>query len=293
MIAPSILDRLAARLAVDLAPPRERLRPWVVAGEIVGHLDDRRATRISEYDSVFVVTDDEVRLHERLADAGMRTQALDEVARDLSRRGELTRWRDERYVVTGPSGAPTLLLERSAARFFGIRTVAAHVNGTTARTGERSMWIARRSATKGIDPGQLDNLVGGGVAAGMTVPDTVVKEAGEEAGIPASLARGARPCGHLDIRRMQADGLHRDTIHVHDLDLPPAFAPLNRDGEVAGFRLVTATEVAVVAGNRDGADVMTADASLVVADWLVRTGELRLDCEAGRTIDRLRRVQGP
>ncbi len=43
------------------------------------------------------------------------------------------------------------------------------------------MWIARRSPTKPIDPGMLDNLVGGGLAAGLTVAQTLVKEGWEEA----------------------------------------------------------------------------------------------------------------
>jgi len=38
-----------------------------------------------------------------------------------------------------------------------------------------------------IDPGMLDNLVGGGIAAGATVIDTVVREAWEEAGIRAEV----------------------------------------------------------------------------------------------------------
>ena len=43
------------------------------------------------------------------------------------------------------------------------------------------MWIARRSPAKAIDPGMLDNLVGGGVAAGQTITTTLIKEAWEEA----------------------------------------------------------------------------------------------------------------
>ena len=55
-----------------------------------------------------------------------------------------------------------------------------------------AMWIARRSPTKAIDPDLLDNLVGGGIAAGQSVPTTVVKEAWEEAGIPADARRASR-----------------------------------------------------------------------------------------------------
>jgi 8-oxo-dGTP pyrophosphatase MutT (NUDIX family) len=286
VIAARILNRLADRLASALAPPSGRLLPWIVGDAVVGHLDARRAAIAAGYDDVFHV-DDCVRLSPRLADARARTAALARVARDLARRGELTRWRNERYAV-GPHDAPLLVIERAAARFFGIPTTAAHANGTTLRDGVRCMWIARRSATKAIDPGQLDNLVGGGVAAGVSVFDTLVREAREEAGIPEALARAARPAGNVAIRRMQPDGLHHDTIHVYDVDLPASFVPVNDDGEVAGFRLATPAIVAEIAGNTDGPDVMTADASLVVADWLIRVGEAPVDAPAGAKLAALR-----
>ena len=114
------------------------------------------------------------------------------------------------------------------------------------------------------------------------------KEAYEEAGIAPGLAREAVPCGQLTIRRMQRDGLHHDTIHVHDLELPPSFVPVNQDGEVAEFRLLTPAEAAAIAATSEGGDAMTPDASLVVADWLLRTGEVAADSAAGATLSALR-----
>src|SRR5918992_1459821 len=71
------------------------------------------------------------------------------------------------------------LLERAAARPFGLTTYAVHLNGIS--FDENNMWIARRSAAKPIDPGMLDNLVGGGISAGSSLEETLVKEAWEEA----------------------------------------------------------------------------------------------------------------
>ena len=140
-------------------------------------------------------------------------------------------------------GAPPWFeLERAAARYFGIHTYAAHVNGLVRRDGEIAMWIARRSATKSIDPGMLDNLVAGGIAAGQSVASTVVKEAWEEAGIAAALAARAQPAGTVHICREQPDGLQRETIFVHDLWLPADFVPAGQDGEVVGHRLVSLRE---------------------------------------------------
>ena len=275
MIAQRILNRLAQRLAAALAPPSMPLLRLVVDGSSVGWLDGARALRLARFVDVFDVTDDTVRVRAALRPPRARSDALDAVARTLAAEGALTRWRDERYAVRcAPNAPPLFLLERAAARYFGITTEAAHVNATALREGELCMWIARRSAAKPIDPGQLDNLVGGGLAAGTTVAATVVKEAWEEAGIAADIARTARPAGVVRIFRAQPDGIQDETIHVHDLDLARDFAPANQDGEVAAFRLEPIDRVAELAGNDSGEDVVTADAALVIADWLLRHGHV-------------------
>ena len=144
------------------------------------------------------------------------------------------------------------------------------------------------SPFKSIDPGQLDNLVGGGVAAGLSVIETVVKEAREEAGMPRSLAESARPAGTVRIFRGQPDGIHRETLHVHDVELPPTFVPCNEDGEVVDCRLASVEEVAEWIGARDGDRVVTADASLVIVDWLIRHGHVTPANAAFAALDRLR-----
>ena len=293
MIADSILNRLAARLDRALSPPRAALRPWIVDGYVAGHLDDKRAQRIARFGDVFVVANDAIRLQPSLDRPAIRTHAIDAVVRTLAAEGELTRWRDERYAVASNLQAVSLFeIERAAARFFGIATHAAHVNATTTRNGETRMWIARRSATKPIDPGLLDNLVGGGIAARASIAGTVVKEAWEEAGIPADVASAALPAGFVRIFREQPDGIHRETIHVHDLALAPGFDPANQDGEVAGYRLVDIEYLAELAGNATGDDVVTADAALVIADWLLRHGYVPRASAAYGVLSRLRGTAG-
>ena len=294
MIDAALLDRIAGRLAVVLAPPAEPLWPLRVDGRVVGELDAERATRLARFAGTFVVEEREVRFAPHLADAGARSAAVAHVARALADDGRLTAWRDELYAVgAAPDGAPLFLLERAAARYFGIRTFAAHVNGTTRAGDAAAMWIARRSPKKAIDPGMLDNLVGGGVAAGASVAATVVKEAWEEAGLPPEIARTARAAGSVEIRRAQPDGLHLETIFVHDLELPPGVVPENRDGEVVLFRLETPEAVARLIADDAGPDVVTADASLVVADWLLRHGFVPAGSPAWHALDRLRRGARP
>ena len=289
MIDADLLQRIVARLGAALAPPAGPLWPLRVDGRVVGELDAERAMALARFADVFEVADREVRFAAHLADAPARTAAAAVVARTLADEGRLSAWRDERYAVgSAPDGPALFLLERAAARYFGIRTYAAHVNGTTRRDGATAMWIARRSPHKAIDPGMLDNLVGGGIAAGATIEGTVVKEAWEEAGIPPGIARTARPVGSIEIRRAQRDGLHLETIFVHDLALPDDFVPVNQDGEVAGFRLATPREAAQLAANASGPDVVTADASLVIADWLMRRDHVSKDSPAWHALDQLR-----
>jgi 8-oxo-dGTP pyrophosphatase MutT (NUDIX family) len=155
-------------------------------------------------------------------------------------------------------------------RPFGLPSLAVHVNGIAA--GDRkTLWIARRSPAKGTDPGMLDNLVGGGVGAGYSVQDVLVKEAWEEAGIEAALARSATRGGTARILREVDEGVQSETILVHDLALPPDFQPQNQDGEVAEFRLAPAEEVLALA--RD-TEELTLDAALVTLDHFLRDGAI-------------------
>ena len=157
-----------------------------------------------------------------------------------------------------------------------MRTYAAHVNGIV-QDGETRMWIARRSGDKAVDPGLLDSLVGGGIAAGMRVDQTVQKEAWEEAGIPAMLAGRARPAGVVHSCKPMFDGLQRETLFVHDLVLPPQFVPSNQDGEAIEHRLVSLHEAARLIAVEHGDDAVTLDASVVVLDYLIRHGEISPD----------------
>lgn len=223
-----------------------------------------------------------------LKTSAARTAALDRVVDVLAADGRLSAWRDERYAIaTDLDASPLCLIERAAARFFGVRTYAAHVNGLV-RGESPSMWLSRRSPDKAIDPGMLDNLVGGGIAAGGTVAATMAREAWEEAGIPAHVAVAATPAGEVRVCRAQPDGLQRETIFTHDLWLPADFVPSNQDGEAVDHRLVSLAESAALVANDRGPDVVTADASLVILDFLLRHGAVDPQSPAYRALDALR-----
>jgi len=52
------------------------------------------------------------------------------------------------------------------------------------------IWVARRSSTIITYPNMLDSTVAGGVSAGYTPFETIIREADEEASFPEDLVRG-------------------------------------------------------------------------------------------------------
>ncbi len=269
---------IVERLSRMLATPTRDYATLRLDGQTVGYVTPDRVARLLEFSRIFQLDAGGIRFAPALASVDSRNEAIAEVTSALAAEGALSAWRDERYGVRPEFGtAPWFLLERAAARYFGVRTWAAHVNGLVRGKGGTRMWFARRSPVKAIDPGMLDNLVGGGIRAGATVSATVVGEAWEEAGIAAPLARTARRTGTLSLCRDQPDGLQRETIYTHDLDLPATFVPASQDGEACGHRLVDLAEAARLIGLQAGTDEVTADASLVALDCLLR---LRVFAEA-------------
>jgi 8-oxo-dGTP pyrophosphatase MutT (NUDIX family) len=286
-IAPSAaIAQIADRLGRVLAAPAIAYEPLVVASHVVGWVTPERAQRLARWPQLFRRRDRALELAPSLDTPEARTEALAAVARTLSAEGALTAWRDERYAVAVSAGEKALFeLERAAARYFGIHTFAAHANGLVGDDDRWRMWFARRSPTKAIDPGLLDNLVGGGIAAGSDAAATLIKEAWEEAGIVETLSRRAQSAGSVDICRDTSDGLQRETIYVHDLWLPTDFAPANQDGEAVEHRLCALETVLAVLATDD----ITADASLVIVDFLIRRGRIAPGDRAFSALDALRR----
>lgn len=275
MIDAAILAAIEARIVRATALPSSGWRRFEAAGTALGVVDEARAARLASF-GCFDVTPDAVVLRSDLATPEARSAAIADVAATLRREGALPAWRDELYAVAPAFDAPALFrIERGAARYFGVRTYAAHVNGIVDDGGETRMWIARRSLQKAVDPGLLDNLVGGGIAAGLSVRATVIKEAWEEAGIDERLASKAIAVGVVHVRRAMFDGLQRETVFVHDLALPAHFVPANQDGEASEHRLVDLAEAARLAAEDGGPDEVTVDASAVVLDYLERHAVLR------------------
>jgi len=243
--------------------------PFYVREHVVGWLRPSFADLLRRWPHVFEVNDAFVGLRVQPDTAAARSAAVAEVMRDLHRDGVLTGWRDELVSVSHHYAAPELFrIERAACRHFGLLAFGAHLNGLVRRGGLPYAWIARRSVDKPIDPGKLDNLVGGRIAAGLTVDETLRKEAWEEAGIPPALLGGLNCLGAVRVEYSVPEGLHREILFVHDLWLPEDFKPVNQDGEVAEIRCMSLEDVvtSLLAGE------FTLDAGAVTIDGLLRLG---------------------
>jgi 8-oxo-dGTP pyrophosphatase MutT (NUDIX family) len=245
--------------------------PFYVKEHAVGWLRPSFADALRRWPHVFEVDHAYVSLRAKPDNAAGRSAAMAEVTRDLARDGIVTGWRDELVSVSPRYGAPELFrIERAAGRHFGILAYAAHLNGFTRHGGMVHAWIARRSPDKAIDAGKLDNLVGGRIAAGFTVDETLRKEAWEEAGLPPALLAGLNCTGVVRTEYAVPEGMHREVIFVHDLWLPPKFTPTNQDGEVSEIRRMPLEEVVqnILTGD------FTLDAGAVMIDGLLRQGAL-------------------
>lgn len=189
------------------------------------------------------------------------------IARTLAGQG-FCRWRNEAFDVREHAAGPVLAtLDRGALPVFGVLAAGVHVNGLVQRRDGLHMWIARRAANKALDPGKRDHLVAGGIPAGMTPLQTVVKEAAEEAAIPAVLASTAVQTGTVSYAMERPEGLRRDWLICYDLYLPENFSPHATDGEVELFELLPIDSVIDLVRNTDD---FKFNVNLVLIDLFIR-----------------------
>lgn len=266
-----------ARLAVLRQQLETRARtPWptdwprvIVAGLPVGLARPDIAAFLSGCG--FVLAGGALRLEDAALDAAARSVLLAQAAQALRAAGLTHAWRDELLDVRATPDGPVLAtLERAVCRSLGIATLAVHMNALAAEGG---LLVARRSASKKIDPGLWDNLVGGMVPAGESPEAALAREAWEEAGLRPGDFR-ARAGGLITVDRAVPEGWMREFIQVYDADLSPGVTPVNQDGEVDAIE--PRSPEAVIAGIEAGE--FTLESALATLDWLMR--EMR-DAPAG------------
>lgn len=243
----------------DAILPGERLA-FHVEGDRVGWVRRDLADVLAGLPAITMATD-RVTLTDGNALAG--------TARDLSGRG-FFRWRQEAFDVRASEDGPVLaLLDRGAIPAFGVQATGVHVNGLVAHPDGLWLWVARRARDKLLDPGKLDHVVAGGIPAGLSPAETLVKEAAEEASIPPDMAAQARFVGQITYAMERPEGLRRDRLYCYDLMLPADFVPRPADGEVESFELWPLRQVWETV--RDTDDVKF-NVNLVLIDLFIRHG---------------------
>jgi 8-oxo-dGTP pyrophosphatase MutT (NUDIX family) len=199
------------------------------------------------------------------------TAILERLAQDFAAEGHF-RFRGELFDIMASPGGPSVgRIDRGALPSFGLMAAGVHVNGLVDMPDGPSLWVGRRASNKALDPGKLDHLLAGGISAGHTPEQTLVKEGHEECNLPEALARQAVKVAEITYRMERPEGLRRDLLHCYDLLLPPDWVPVPNDGEVEEFRLLPLGTVFEAV--RDS-DAFKFNVNLVLIDLFLRRGLL-------------------
>lgn len=261
-------------------PPERPRIALVVAGRAVGSVEPDDARLLAREVADVFLDDHGLSLGDEALDDGGGSAGRDEASHALARMarvlrdaGRLGPWRDEVLPVLADDDAMLGVVERAAARALGLRTIAVHLLGWGA---DGRMWVQRRAPDKAVDPGLLDTLAGGMVAA-LGAPgdfriedlaDAMRREADEEAGVPPDAPMRRLEERPLRIARPVAEGYMVEDLVGFEARLAAGFAPFNRDGEVAAFECL-APETLL---ERIGGGEFTLEASLLILERL-RRGE--------------------
>ena len=255
----------------------EQFLPFFVGAAQLGLVRRELAPRLRDFPDIITEHQGRLALVQRWSTPDDRSRAFVPLQAALAAEGLIEPLRSEQYRVVEAWGRdPLMVMDRAAVPAFGVRAFGVHLNGMVRRPDGLSLWIAKRSADKSVEPGKLDNMVAGGQPAGLTLEENLIKEAAEEAGLPEGIACQARPAGVLTYCMAERRGLKRDTLFVYDLALPERLVPRATDGEVECFALMECASVLALL--RRGFDFKF-NVALVLIDFLIRHGVLGPDQE--------------
>jgi 8-oxo-dGTP pyrophosphatase MutT (NUDIX family) len=262
--------------------------PWYVDGAAVGQVHRERVPLLLAPGEPFEWRAGRLTLCG--GDFAARSALLAGCVQRLVARGELRPELGEHYAVLGAlDPEPRLQIDRTAVAWFGVRAAGVHLNGWVRTAVGLELWVAVRSQTKRSHPGQLDNLVAGGSAIGLTPRQTLAKECHEEAGIPAALAARAVPVGAIRYVLQDGRSLKPDRLDLFDLELPADFVPRAVDGEVESFARWPLEQVAA---SVLGHGPWKPNCALVVVDFLLRRGALDGWLDGAERLALWRRLHG-
>jgi 8-oxo-dGTP pyrophosphatase MutT (NUDIX family) len=247
--------------------PRSTFTPLWLCGEPIGAVNSLWRSRLAEAEPELFKDTGDALVCVLEGDYPALSQALQEAAQRWQKKGWLNGWRNENFTAFNRAGEAIFELERAAFRPLGITSRAVHLNGLSRQAdGSVHMWVARRSPDKAVDPNRMDNLMGGGVAAGETLATALMREGWEEAGLAPELLADLSTVSLILAERPVQRGLHREWLYAYDVWLPEQVIPTNQDGEVAEHVLLELAEVEKLLA----AERFMLDAALVTIDCLLR-----------------------
>ena len=255
--------------ACNNTPSPAHLLPFRFGDEQVGWVTPDLAQALTFLPRDFHFDGKGVAMAGRLRGPGQRSDALAAAARVLATQG-FGRVRGELFDIRATAEGPVLgTLDRGMIPQFGVIGQGVHLNGLVRRADGLHVWVGIRAKNKAVAPGQLDNLVAGGIPAGLTPAECLVKEAAEEACLPPDLAARARPAGRVSYVMANGEGLRRDVLHCYDLEIPEGVIPRPGDDEVERFELWPATRVLDAVRATDSVKF---NVNLVLIDLFLREG---------------------
>ena len=234
------------RASANTPPLRPRVPLW--AGEsIIGSVEPDFLSQTAL--QPFLYGREQLLKEEQSSSLGWRllgdvSTSLNQLAKALNSANLGGAWRGEQLAVHDQLGHLKGTVERAAVRLLGIATRAVHL---AARTADGRHWVQQRSLTKANDPGLWDTLMGGMVSSVDTIQSALERETWEEAGLRLDQLKDLARGGVLAIRQPARDGNGAGYV-VEDIDwftctVPDGVLPVNQDGEVAQFVLMTSGEV--------------------------------------------------
>lgn len=247
--------------------------PLVIDDQIYGEVQPDFAQFLLQWPSVFQATSSGLTLAPDLKSYQARSEAVAPIFWVLHQKGVIDTWVNEAYPVTQSFTHPAIMeVERAATLYLGSKTFGVHVNGLVRKADGIHVWVGTRTFDKPFWPGKLDQMVAGGQPVGLGLLDNVIKEAAEEASVPAELAAQAIYAGSISYRQMNLRGLENATLFMYDLWLPEEFVPVNTDGEVIDFQLLPLAEVARLT---ESSGAFKDNCNLVNIDLLLRLGFIK------------------
>lgn len=190
----------------------------------------------------------------------------------------------ELFDVRVDVGQPAIArIDRGALPLFGLVAIGVHMNGLVRKQNGLYLWTGRRARNKRLDPGKLDHLVAGGVPAGHSPAEALLKEAAEEASITPEIAAQAQEVSRIVYALNRPEGLRRDILYCYDLFLPEDFTPEAADGEVESFSLIKLEEAFELVRETDE---FKFNVNLVLIDLFLRHGLINPTSPEGQALQR-------